>query len=298
MNTRKKIGTFGTLSDGNYWNIYDVHTKQTSGLRQVKLRDNEKLFYIDSESIIANNGKKQLVKINTVKNLIYLPKKVKNRHIIFEKEGNKINNLVIGNKKFAGGGSVSGKSDEELIDEIKNDDVYKRVIKDSLGGIMYDVSNLGKYDASKILSLWNEIKYKDIAGGIMKGAMKFLEENQEKLDEESEFETKEEDEIISFSKEALMFVPKHQLSIINSHKEAYQDGIKRINKAVEELPVTYGTDGVKDKTIYLHYFYGNMDWYIVEKDKGQSEEDAVSRKRSNWARISAASWRRAAGSKK
>ena len=42
---------------------------------------------------------------------------------------------------------------------------------------------------------------------------------------------------------------------------------------IKNMPVTYGQDGKGDQAIaYLHYFRGNQDWYITERDMG-SEED-------------------------
>lgn len=42
--------------------------------------------------------------------------------------------------------------------------------------------------------------------------------------------------------------------------------INGIAKIIDATPSTYGTDGVKNKTIHLHYFIGRCDWWIVEKD--------------------------------
>ena len=39
------------------------------------------------------------------------------------------------------------------------------------------------------------------------------------------------------------------------------------------MPQTYEQDGKGDRAIvYLHYFYGGMDWYITEKDANQDGE--------------------------
>ena len=58
------------------------------------------------------------------------------------------------------------------MEHIKNHPVYKQVLKDSFGGIMYDVANQGKYDAADIIKLWDELT--GVADGVMKGAMDFL----------------------------------------------------------------------------------------------------------------------------
>jgi hypothetical protein len=54
--------------------------------------------------------------------------------------------------------------------------VYKQVLKDSFGGIMYNVSNLSKYDSKEVLELWDNmtIQEQNASGGIMKGAIGFL----------------------------------------------------------------------------------------------------------------------------
>ena len=62
------------------------------------------------------------------------------------------------------------------IEFIKSSPVYQQVLKDSFGGIMYDVANQGKYDANHILTAWDALtpSERECAGGIMKGAMDFL----------------------------------------------------------------------------------------------------------------------------
>ena len=62
------------------------------------------------------------------------------------------------------------------IETIKNNDVYKLILAESCGGIMYNVDNQNKYNATDILQIWNELTDggRDSAGGIMKGAMDFV----------------------------------------------------------------------------------------------------------------------------
>lgn len=68
---------------------------------------------------------------------------------------------------------------QHIIDAIENHPVYKQVLKDSLGGILYDVADIGKYDATEVLALWNSLNdsWKSASGGIMNGAMNFLQED-------------------------------------------------------------------------------------------------------------------------
>lgn len=50
---------------------------------------------------------------------------------------------------------------------------YKQVLDDSFGGIMYDVSNKGKYDAAELISEMEEYGINRL-DGIAKGAYEFL----------------------------------------------------------------------------------------------------------------------------
>lgn len=62
---------------------------------------------------------------------------------------------------------------------VLNNPVYKQVLADSFGGIMYDVSNRSKYDATELLKLWDEVPAveKEASGGITKGVFEFLNGN-------------------------------------------------------------------------------------------------------------------------
>lgn len=64
----------------------------------------------------------------------------------------------------------------DTINTIKESPVYKQIMADSFGGIMYDVANHGKYDSSAIESLWASMTpaERESAGGIMKGVFNFL----------------------------------------------------------------------------------------------------------------------------
>lgn len=65
------------------------------------------------------------------------------------------------------------------IEQIKENEVYKQVLADSFGGVMYNVANRNKYDCTEIIKLWDEAtsSEKESAGGILKGAINFLKEN-------------------------------------------------------------------------------------------------------------------------
>lgn len=75
------------------------------------------------------------------------------------------------------------------------------------------------------------------------------------------------------------FMSVAQLNIMGSmvrnseEKEFFIDKLAEMANIVNTMPKTYETDGVAidDKIIVLHYFYANMDWYIVEKDMEENE---------------------------
>lgn len=66
---------------------------------------------------------------------------------------------------------------DNIVEEIQQSNVYKQILNDSFGGIMYDVSNRGKYDTTELLKLWQNIpaSEKEAAGGIVSGVFNFLE---------------------------------------------------------------------------------------------------------------------------
>ena len=64
------------------------------------------------------------------------------------------------------------------IQQIEQSPVYKQILADSFGGIMYNVANRGKYDTAEIVELWQSLSEaeRDSVGGIMKGAFNFIKE--------------------------------------------------------------------------------------------------------------------------
>jgi hypothetical protein len=49
----------------------------------------------------------------------------------------------------------------------------------------------------------------------------------------------------------------------------------KLAERINTMPKTYEQDGKGDDAIvYLHYFRGNMDWYITEKDMGDEQIQA------------------------
>lgn len=66
----------------------------------------------------------------------------------------------------------------KAIKAIEANPVYKQIMADSFGGIMYDVANRGKYDTAEIIKLWEQLTpaERESVGGIMKGAFNFIKE--------------------------------------------------------------------------------------------------------------------------
>jgi len=64
------------------------------------------------------------------------------------------------------------------MENITNNPVYKQVLADSFGGIMYNVANQGKYDTTEIMAIWNGLSdpERGSANGIIKGAINFMKE--------------------------------------------------------------------------------------------------------------------------
>jgi len=62
------------------------------------------------------------------------------------------------------------------MESIKNHPTMVQVLKDSYGGIIYDVANRDKYETVELLALWENLDAceKESAGGIISGAINFL----------------------------------------------------------------------------------------------------------------------------
>jgi len=75
------------------------------------------------------------------------------------------------------------------------------------------------------------------------------------------------------------FISRGQLKCLFSflrgeEKDYYKDLVRGMIATIENMPKTYEQDGQGDQAVvHLHYFLGNMDWWITEKDKGDGSED-------------------------
>ena len=77
------------------------------------------------------------------------------------------------------------------------------------------------------------------------------------------------------------FMARNQLSAIRSLAKG-EEGDWFVARMVElaalilAMPKTYEQDGKGDQaTAYLHYFHGNQDWYITERDIDQDGEGQI-----------------------
>ena len=65
----------------------------------------------------------------------------------------------------------------QIIKEIQNNKTYNQVLEDSLGGIMYNTQNKGKYQDEELFKLIDQLGGKtEFLDGIMKGAIEFIQE--------------------------------------------------------------------------------------------------------------------------
>lgn len=76
------------------------------------------------------------------------------------------------------------------------------------------------------------------------------------------------------------YINKSQLSVINSCLKGeegnhFKELLESLSKRIETMPVTYETDGQgTEAMVSLHYFYGGMDWYIIERDVEEEQHQA------------------------
>ena len=62
------------------------------------------------------------------------------------------------------------------IEAIRTNPIYLQILKDSFGGVMYNVANRNKYNTAEIQAIWYSMTpgERSSAGGIMSGAFSFL----------------------------------------------------------------------------------------------------------------------------
>ena len=71
----------------------------------------------------------------------------------------------------------------------------------------------------------------------------------------------------------LHFIPVQQRSVIiecldGEECEFFLNKMIELQETIQAMPVTYQQDGLGDNAIaHLHYFSGDQNWYITEKDR-------------------------------
>ena len=145
-------------------------------------------------------------------------------------------------------------TDKSNLETILEDEVYKKILEDSSGGIIYDVSN--KYDADHLLELWDNMNptEKESAGGTVRGAMEFLQD-QKKSNQPLEEKEALESEFNDIVKNALSItdittdVNEHKLASLMEdaerhpiglsepvkNEELYISGVRKIGNHINEL---------------------------------------------------------------
>lgn len=85
---------------------------------------------------------------------------------------------------------------------------------------------------------------------------------------------------VTAAKNLKRFMSKSQLQVMTGNIRS-EEGQFFIDKMVEmadlfaSMPATGETDGQGDNAIaHLHYFHGNMDWYITERDMLHDQHQA------------------------
>ena len=78
--------------------------------------------------------------------------------------------------------------------EIEDDDIYKKILKDSMGGVMFNVSDADKYDVTSLMQKWNSLSDQErgMANGLMKGVFNFIKDEYKKDEGENTEENTEE----------------------------------------------------------------------------------------------------------
>jgi hypothetical protein len=81
-------------------------------------------------------------------------------------------------------------------------------------------------------------------------------------------------EAIEAIKTVREYMPSSELNAIahgcrTEEKQFFFDKLVEMAERINTMPVTYEQDGKGNKAIaYLHYFKGNQNWYITERDIG------------------------------
>jgi hypothetical protein len=81
------------------------------------------------------------------------------------------------------------------------------------------------------------------------------------------------------------FIGRSQLAVIREgimgeEGQFFADKLSEIYGIIAGMPKTYETQDMPNPLAYLHYFYGNCDWYIFERDQEAEQLQAF-----GWANL-------------
>jgi N12 class adenine-specific DNA methylase len=77
------------------------------------------------------------------------------------------------------------------------------------------------------------------------------------------------------------FLPQSQYmateqGLRGEEREYFSDKMRELEQVIRNMPQTYQTEGQGDNApVTLHYFRGNADWYIIEKDSDPNKEGQI-----------------------
>ena len=65
------------------------------------------------------------------------------------------------------------------METIKNNEVLKEILKDSFGGVLYNVANRNKYNTEELLKAWDKLtpSEQEAHNGLINGAINFIKGN-------------------------------------------------------------------------------------------------------------------------
>jgi len=128
---------------------------------------------------------------------------------------------------------ISGREKtESVLQRIKDNDIYKKIVKNSFGGAMFNVSDANKYDISEIWDLWSNHltdSEKNNVDGVLKGVFGFIKD-----------EYSEESKSLGEAQEN----PKISIEINATTADEFE---KKLDKLVDDLEATGQIEEYEDE---------------------------------------------------
>jgi len=92
-------------------------------------------------------------------------------------------------------------------------------------------------------------------------------------------ETTHEKEFRENLKKIHHFISGNQVKVLQDifkgeESEYALDIVKTLSGIIQNMPASYETEEIDtpDKIVYLHYFQGGSDFYVIEKDRGDKDD--------------------------